>query len=67
LITSAGELLGINSTISAAASGKHGICGESKSSTQADVYAHLDWIVCTFKGWGAPLPGFEKFTCNSNK
>ncbi|NBW81469.1 hypothetical protein EBR21_06915 [bacterium] len=67
LLTQAGELLGVQSASSYLETGKRKMCGDAFASNHADVYAHLDWIVCTFKGWGAPLPGFEKFTCNSNK
>ena len=60
LLTSAGALLGVQSTSSYTSKA---VCGESISTHHAGVLANLNWIACTFKGWGVPLPGVENPNC----
>jgi hypothetical protein len=63
LLTPTGELLGVQSSSSYIDTGKKNMCGDAFQSNHASVYPHLDWVACTFRGWGVPLPGLEKFSC----
>ena len=60
--TSGGRLVGIASSVGVASNSKD-YCGAGDVVYHADVYSNIQWIACAYKGWGVPLPGFEKPTC----
>lgn len=60
--TPGGRLIGIASSVGMAANAKD-YCGAGDVVYHADVYSNIQWIACAYKGWGVPLPGFEKPIC----
>ncbi|MEN9528471.1 MAG: Trypsin [Pseudomonadota bacterium] len=63
LLTESGSLIGIASGVGLSKNSKD-FCGAGEVVYHADVRSSLDWIACTFRGWGVPLPGHEKPNCS---
>ncbi|MBM3381881.1 MAG: S1 family peptidase [Betaproteobacteria bacterium] len=62
LLTQRGELLGIATGVGLFKNAKD-FCGAGDVVYHADVRSNLNWIACTYRGWGVPLPGYEKPDC----
>jgi secreted trypsin-like serine protease len=62
LLTEDGAVLGIASGVGVPKNQKD-FCGAGDVVYHADVGANLNWMACTFRGWGVPLPGYEKPNC----
>jgi len=62
LLSEKGELVGIASGVGVP-EGAPDSCGVGEVVYHADVRTNINWMACTFRGWGVALPGFEQPDC----